>query len=145
MEHITVISEKEAWSKASELMPTDFYHDSRKSNNAGYPIYFSTSDNVNAWISDLGNRLEVNLPDGSSINVWIDEPEYKEYQLDDMLNVVSDMIYELEDKILPELASAAGFGNVRKDLYKAYEFCRDYCNKYYPESKLIKKYNLNKE
>ena len=29
---------------------------------------------MNAWISDLGNRLEVNLPDGESVNIWIQAP-----------------------------------------------------------------------
>ncbi len=29
---------------------------------------------MNAWISDLGNRLEVNLPDGESANIWIQAP-----------------------------------------------------------------------
>ena len=29
---------------------------------------------MNAWISDLGNRLEVNLPDGKSVNIWIQAP-----------------------------------------------------------------------
>lgn len=26
---------------------------------------------MNAWISDLGNRLKVNLPDGKSVDIWI--------------------------------------------------------------------------
>ncbi len=44
------------------------------SERAGYPIYYSTASDVNAWISDLGNRLEVNLPDGKSVNIWIQAP-----------------------------------------------------------------------
>ena len=40
----------------------------------GYPIYHSKASGVNAWISDLGNRLEINLPDGESANIWIQAP-----------------------------------------------------------------------
>lgn len=69
------VSTKEAaWKKANELFPTDYALDCVRSDNAGYGIYFSTAHGVNAWISDLGDRLEVNLPDGSSVNIWV-EPE----------------------------------------------------------------------
>lgn len=71
----TVNSVKEAWSKANEIIPCDYMHDSDRSRRAGYDIYFSTSDSIIAWISDLGNRLEVNLPNGESVNVWIEEEE----------------------------------------------------------------------
>ena len=71
----TVNSVKAAWSKANEIIPCDYMHDSDRSRRAGYDIYFSTSDSIIAWISDLGNRLEVNLPNGESVNVWIEEEE----------------------------------------------------------------------
>ena len=71
--HITTNSVEEAWNVANELFPCDYLHDSDRSRRAGYDIYFSTCDSVIAWISDLGDRLEVNLPDGSSVNVWIEE------------------------------------------------------------------------
>lgn len=73
MKSYTVNSVNEAWKKANEIMPCDYMHDSHKSRNAGYDIYFSTCDSIVAWISDLGNRLEVNLPNGESVNVWIEE------------------------------------------------------------------------
>ena len=71
----TVNSVKAAWSKANEIIPCDYMHDSDRSRRAGYDIYFSTSDSIIAWISDLGDRLEVNLPNGESVNVWIEEEE----------------------------------------------------------------------
>ncbi|WP_407399652.1 hypothetical protein [Treponema sp.] len=43
-----------------------------KSKEAGYEIYDSESGNN--WLSDLGNRLEVNLENGKTISIWI-EPE----------------------------------------------------------------------
>ena len=41
---------------------------------SGHPIYCSKASDVNAWISGLGNLLEVNLPDGKSVNIWIQAP-----------------------------------------------------------------------
>lgn len=76
-----VNSKDAAWNEAGKIFPTDFMLDEARSKNAGYGIYFSTADGVNAWISDLGDRLEVNLPDGSSVNIWIeaDAPKKKGY------------------------------------------------------------------
>ena len=69
-----VTSIKDAWAEANKIFPTDYEHDAGRSERAGYPIYYSTAAGVNAWISDLGNRLEVNLPDGKSVNIWIQAP-----------------------------------------------------------------------
>ena len=71
---MTVKTIAEAWSKADELFPTDYELDGQRTAGAGYPIYYSTADGVNAYICDLGDRLEVNLPDGSSVNIWV-KPE----------------------------------------------------------------------
>ena len=74
---MTVTSIKDAWNEAQRIFPTDYAEDKKRSKRAGYPIYHSTADGVNAWISDLGNRLEVNLPDGKSVNIWIEAPAEK--------------------------------------------------------------------
>ncbi len=66
---------KAAWAIADDLFPSDYVHDSSRSQRAGYDVYMSTFPGMEAWISDLGDRLEVNLPDGQTINVWIDAPE----------------------------------------------------------------------
>lgn len=73
MKSYTVNTVNEAWSKAAEIMPTDYEYDTYRSNRAGYGVYYSTADGVCAWVSDLGSRLEVNLPSGESVNVWIVE------------------------------------------------------------------------
>ena len=70
-----VSSVKEAWKLANKLFPTDYKKDEERSSRAGYPIYHSTADGVNAWISDLGNRLELNYSNGESENIWIEEDE----------------------------------------------------------------------
>lgn len=75
MKSYTTNTINEAWNKAAEIMPTDYEYDTYRSNRAGYGIYQSTSEGVDAWVSDLGNRLEVNLPNGESVNVWIEEAE----------------------------------------------------------------------
>ena len=72
--YYTVASVADAWKQADQLMPTDYIRDDRASDAAGYPIYRSTVPEMYyCWISDLGDRLEVNLQDGSTVNVWIDE------------------------------------------------------------------------
>lgn len=69
----------EAWDVATLIFPTDYELDDERTKRAGYSIWYSTADGVEAWISDIGNRLELNLPSGRSVNVWIDdEPEGKQ-------------------------------------------------------------------
>lgn len=70
--NIKVSSVKEAWELASRLFPTDYEKDEERSSRAGYPIHHSTAKNVNAWISDLGNALELNY-DGKSENILIEQ------------------------------------------------------------------------
>ena len=71
---MTVTSIRDAWAEVQKIFPTRYEHDANRSERAGYPIYYSTASDVNAWISDLGNRLEVNLPDGKSVDIWIQVP-----------------------------------------------------------------------
>jgi hypothetical protein len=71
---MTVTSIRDAWAEVQKIFPTRYEHDASRSERAGYPIYYSTAAGVNAWISDLGNRLEVNLPDGKSVDIWIQSP-----------------------------------------------------------------------
>ena len=71
---MTVTSIRDAWAEVQKIFPTRYEHDANRSERAGYPIYYSTASDVNAWISDLGNRLEVNLPDGKSVDIWIQAP-----------------------------------------------------------------------
>ena len=66
----------EAWEAANKMFPYDYEKDEQSSANAGYPIYRSTADMHHCnWISDLGDRLEINLENGESTNIWIREEE----------------------------------------------------------------------
>lgn len=69
-----VSSKEKAWEEANKIFPYDYVKDEEGSAKAWYPIYTSTaSEHPQNWISDLGNRLEVNLEDGSSTNIWIED------------------------------------------------------------------------
>lgn len=68
-----VSSEGQAFYEANKLMNYDYEYDVYRSKKAGYPIYFTTKEGVNEWISHLGNRLEVNLENGKTVNIWIDD------------------------------------------------------------------------
>ena len=140
---MTVNSRKEAWKKADAIFTTDYMKDDIRSERAGYDVYYSTADGVNAWISDLNDRLEINLDSGETINIWIvDEPEYKEYQIADALEVINEAIYQIDDNVDHKLAEVTGIEKARKQLYGAYAEIAKILKRDYPESGLYKKYNL---
>lgn len=74
---IKVKSIEEAWREADRLFPTDYMKDDHASTNAGYPIYMSTADGNNSWISDLNTSLELNIQNGKGIETVriVIEPE----------------------------------------------------------------------
>lgn len=138
-----VRSSKEAWNKVDEIFPTDYIKDEVKSERAGYDIYCSTADGVNAWISDLGDRLEVNLETGDTINIWIEEePKFKEYQIADALSVINTAIYNIDDKVDCKLADLTGIAEARNKLYEAYKTIAKILKDQHPDSKLYEEYNL---
>lgn len=66
---------QKAWNLVNEFFPTDYEKDEASSQRAGYPIYRSTTEgHYYDYICDLGNRLEVNLSSGKTVNIWI-QPE----------------------------------------------------------------------
>lgn len=142
--YYTVKSKEEAWKKVNEIFPTDYMHDSDCSHRAGYDIYWSTLPGCNAWISDLNDRLEVNLPDGSSVNIWIEEePEFTEYALEDALKVIDEAIYQIDDLVNHKLQKVIGMDEARKQLYSGYKAIAEILKRDYPSSKLYERYNLD--
>ena len=138
-----VRNKQEAWNKADVIFPTDYMKDEARSARAGYDIYFSTADGTYAWICDLGNRLEVNLPTGETVNIWIEEePQFAEYQIADALRVINDAIYKIDDNILPKLQKATGIDEARAKLYGAYAEIAKILTTQHPHSKLYDQYNL---
>lgn len=67
---IEVKTMQEAWEKVSSIFPTDYEEDVVSRERAGYPIYRSTVEYYD-YICDLGDRLEINLKSGKTINIWI--------------------------------------------------------------------------
>lgn len=141
---MTVHSRQEAWGQADAIFPTDYMiHDQISARN-GYNVYYSTAEGVQAWISDLGNRLEVNLETGETVNIWIEEvPEFPEYALADSLKVIDEAIYQIDDNVLPELQKITGIDEARKKLHGAYTEIAKIIEAHYPDSKLIKDYCLD--
>lgn len=138
-----VRSKEEAWNKADVIFPTDYIKDEVRSGRAGYDIYYSTTKSVNAWISDLGNRLEINLENGETINIWIEEePKFKEYQIEDALLVINNAIYDIDDKVDRKLGDVTGIKEARDKLYGAYKIIAKILKEQHPDSKLYEEYNL---
>lgn len=138
-----VNSREQAWREADKLIPTDYIKDEMKSEAAGYDIYYSTCDGVNAWISDLDNRLEINLATGETVNIWIEEePQFKEYQISDALEVIDNAIYEIDDKVNSKLAEVTGIREARTKLYEAYKEIAKILKSQHPDSELYARYNL---
>lgn len=73
--HVNSISA--AWAKVNEVFPADYSKDENSSARAGYPVFRSSVEYYN-YICDLGDRLEVNLESGETVNIWIDEAEEME-------------------------------------------------------------------
>lgn len=138
-----VNSKEQAWIEADKLFPTDYIKDEARSKNAGYDIYYSTCDGVNAWISDLEDRLEVNLATGETVNIWIEEePQFKEYQIAEALRVIDDVIYEIDDNVNSKLAEVTGIKEARNKLYDAYSEIAKILKSQHPNSKLYAEYNF---
>lgn len=70
--HIRAKNREEAWRIADSTFPTDYMKVERASAAAGYPIYWSTLEGMNAWISDLNTSLELNMEDGETVMISID-------------------------------------------------------------------------
>lgn len=64
---------QQAWNKVSELFDGDFLKDYEASKNAGYPIYRSDKEYYN-YICNLEDRLEINMPNGETVNIWVEQP-----------------------------------------------------------------------
>lgn len=66
---LTVKNEIEAWKIVYLLIDNcDIKYDKFISHRAGYPVYVSEEDNINVCV--LGDRLEINFPNGKSKNIW---------------------------------------------------------------------------
>ena len=117
--HYTVKSITEAWSKANEIFPTDYERDAGRSSRSGYPVYSSTADgHWYDYICDLGDRLELNLSNGDTVNIWIkaDEAETDEPTEAEIQQMVADTHAAKE-------AGKTGWMNIEPQAATIYHFC----------------------
>lgn len=136
---ITVKTRSEAMAIA-ESMIGKTYHDTEASDRVGYPIYRAMCGN--AWISDLNTRLEVN-DDSETVNIWIDaNRDVTESDLAEVLRIIDDAIYQIDDNILRELQAQTGIDKARAELYGAYKKVAEILDAKFPDSDLYAKYNL---
>ena len=73
---IRVDSKQEAWELIHKITNLSFSLDTQLSNRANYDIYVNDSEDSleTNYVIDLGDRLELNCIDGSSM-IWIDNLE----------------------------------------------------------------------
>ena len=64
-----------AWEKVKGTFPYEYVIDENSSERSGYSIYRSNIERYN-YICDLGDRLEVNLANGETVNIWILRDEH---------------------------------------------------------------------
>ena len=99
-----VNSVREAWKIANMLFPTAHGKDEERSQNAGYNIYTSTAENNASWISDLGNRLEINVVsengEVNTTNIWIEGKKTKALAV-----TVKSMTGEFEEYTIQNIVS----------------------------------------
>lgn len=87
----------EAYEKANEFI-NSYEYDRESSKRAGYKIYIG--ENHYDYICDLGDRLEVNLATGKSINIWIKtEEEIKNENLKETVKAQALEIMKLKAKL----------------------------------------------
>lgn len=109
---MTVHSIKEAWQKADEIFPTDYSKDDYLSERSGYSVYVSTAEGFqNCWISDLGDRLEVNI-NGTTTNIWIEEDEKTKYTADiEAVGRAYSPIEAIDTKVINAFVNGYRFGS----------------------------------
>jgi len=138
---ITAKTKEQAFNIATTMLDgTNLYQDMERTERAGYPIW--ATEKTYEWVSDLGDRLEVNQH-SDSVNIWIDSThKVTESQIRDALSIISDCIYDIDDKVPTIIENATSIGKARDLLYKAYSEIRDILDKKFPDSELYKEYNL---
>lgn len=88
---------KQAWEMVDEMFPTDYNKDEKSSERAGYDVYRSPINALD-YICDLGDRLEVNLANGKTVNVWIEEPkDFTDSEKAELRKYIDYFMYKLED------------------------------------------------
>ena len=140
---IVVPSKSQAWKKIKELSDDVFNLDAASSDKAKYNVYRSLN-NPETWISELGDRFELNTPNGTK-NIWIDPRSaytYTEYELRAALHTISNAVYDIDDNVSAALLESTNLGQARKLLYDTYAQIKEILDQNFPDSDLYRDYNL---
>lgn len=133
---------QKAWEMALKLIPGDYSKDDDASERAGYNVY--VSEELAGWISDLGDRLEVNTSDGMTINIWIEPSKaFAEPEIADALRAIDHAIYRIEDEVTPRLLHATRIEDALKALRDSMKDLTRILKDDYPASVLFTLYNLD--
>lgn len=85
---------QQAWIEIDKMLDKDnLMIDYEATKRAGYDIYRDYNEYYN-YVCILGDRLEVNLVDGKSINIWIEQPENIEEYVDCESETITIRTYE---------------------------------------------------
>ena len=85
--------------------PTDYEKDEAASNTAGYNIYRSRLNHYD-YICELGDRLEVNLASGKTVNIWIESSEDEEGE-----TATAENVTEKAEEIMHEYILTIGLND----------------------------------
>lgn len=104
-----VCSVEDAWGVVNLIFPTDYEKDEDSTKRAGYPIYRSTAEErYYCYICNLNTRLEINLDNGKTVNVWIaTEAENTETKRKELSNaeIAIDFINQLINERIKAIGS----------------------------------------
>ena len=90
---ITCSTHTEALMLAFDIFPYSVGLDDNRSSVAGYPIYYAeprrNGDVVDAYISDLKTRIELNYPDGTTKLIHIDSRNAPDFEIQTTVGAVA--------------------------------------------------------
>lgn len=102
---MTIQNINKAWQMVNEIFPTDYEKDEAASNTAGYNIYRSRLNHYD-YICELGDRLEVNLASGKTVNIWIESSEDEEGE-----TATAENVTEKAEEIMHEYILTIGLND----------------------------------
>lgn len=83
-------SYNEAWEIAKAMTDGECALDAVSTKCAGYNVYRSGKEYY-TYICDLGDRLEVNLANGKTVNIWIEKEAEAEPERPEMFKSISNL------------------------------------------------------
>lgn len=105
----------DAWTVVKEMTNTAMVLDNESSERAGYKVYRSENEYYE-YVCDLGDKLELNKADGSTVNIW-----YGEEETVDKNDVFFNLVKMINNNYLNTLANNA---DAEVQIY-ALELCKN--------------------